>query len=215
MESTNSATANETLTSMMEGYKKQLSQVSEFYTNAFNSFSEKTKNMWNPMQSQNNLFFNNDMLKSMFIPFNGFGMNNGFSNPFMNLFSNPFDKMVKQVSDYNHNLVGSLTKQFDNTDSDGNAIADKYQKLVQERNEASKAYINTLAETFNKQMESTLVTNKKLQEDTNKQFESVLKLTQQFWADVLKTNQTPPLLPNFSKDGAATEIKKDKTIVKV
>jgi hypothetical protein len=64
-------------------------------------------------------------------------------------------------------------------------------------------------------MESTLVTNKKLQEETNKQFESVLKLTQQFWADVLKTNQTPPLLPNFSKDGAATEIKKDKTIVKV
>jgi hypothetical protein len=215
METTNSTTANDTLTSVMEGYKKQLSQVSEFYTNAFNSFSGQTKNMWNPMQSQNNLFFNNDILKSMFTPFNGFGMNNGFSNPFMNLFSNPFDKMVKQVSDYNHNLMGSLTKQFDNTNSDGNAIADKYQKLVQERNEASKAYINTLAETFNKQMESTLVTNKKLQEDTNKQFESVLKLTQQFWADVLKTNQTPPPLPNFSKDGATTEIKKDKTTVKV
>ena len=204
METTN---VNNVLTSMMEGYKKQLSQVSEFYTNAFNSFSGQSKNMWNPMQNQSNLFFNNDALKSMFTPFNGFGMNNGGSNP--------FDKMVKQVSDYNHNLMGSLTKEFDNNISDGNSIGDKYQKLVTERNEASKVYINTLAETFNKQMESTLAINKKLQEETNKQFESVLKHTQQFWADVLNMNQTPPPLPNFSKDGAATENKKDKTTVKI
>ncbi|MEO6302599.1 MAG: hypothetical protein ABIP51_05465 [Bacteroidia bacterium] len=212
METTN---ANNALTSMMEAYKKQLNQVSEFYTNMFNSFSGQSKSMWNPMQNQSNLFFNNDALKSMFTPFNGFGMNNGASNPFMNLFSNPFDRMVKQVSDYNHNLMGSLTKQFDNANSDGHSIGDKYQKLVQERNEASKVYINTLAETFNKQMESILATNKKLQEETNKQFEDVLKHTQQFWADVLNMNQTPPPLPNFSKDGAATEFKKDKSTVKV
>jgi len=207
METTNSTIVNNTLTSMMDGYKKQLSAVSDFYTNAFNSFSGQTKNMWNPMQNQSNLFFNNDALKSMFTPFNGFGKSNGVSNP--------FDKIVKQVSDYNHNLMGSLNKQFDNASSDGNPIGDKYQKLVEERNEVSKAYINTLAETFNKQMESAIVTNKKLQEETNKQFEEVLKHTQQFWADVLNMNQTPPPLPNFSKDGAATEPKKEKTFVKV
>ncbi|MEO5991625.1 MAG: hypothetical protein ABIP68_08320 [Ferruginibacter sp.] len=213
METVNSTTANNALTSMMEAYKKQLSQVSEFYTNAFSSLSGQSKNRWNPMQNQGNLFFNNDMLKSLFTPFNSFGINNSVSNPFMNLFSNPFDKMVKQVSDYNHNLMGSLTQQFNNTNSDGNGINDKYQKLVEERTEASKAYINTLAETFNKQMESTLAMNKKLQEETNKQFESVLKLTQEFWAGVLNVDQTSSSLPNFSKDGSS-EIKKDKTVVK-
>lgn len=215
METTNSTTANNALTSMMEGYKNQLSQVSNFYSNLFNSFSGQSKNMWNPMQNQNNLFFNNEALKSMFTPYSGFGMNNGMSNPFMNMLSNPFDKMVKQVSDYNHNLIGSLSKQFDNNNSDGSVIGDKYKKLVEERNDASKAYINTLAETFNKQMESTLATNKKLQEETNSQFENVVKLTQQFWNDVLKMNQTAPTLPNFSKDGAAVEIKKDKMSVKL
>ena len=215
METTNSTTENNTLTSMMEAYNKQLSQLSEFYTNAFNSFSGQNKNMWNPMQNHSNLFFNNDALKSMFTPFNGFGMNNGVSNPFMTLFSNPFEKTVKQVSDYNHNLMGSLTKEFGNNFSDGNSIGDKYQKLVEERNEASKVYINTLADTFNKQMESTLSINKKLQEETNIQFESVLKHTQQFWDGVLNMNQTPPPLPDFSKDGAATKIKKDNIFVKV
>jgi len=111
--------------------------------------------------------------------------------------------------------MGSLTKQFDNTSSDGNSIVEKYQKLVGERNEAAKVYINTLAETFNKQMEPTLATNKKLQEETNKHFESVLKLTQRFWTDALNMSQTPTPLPNYSKDGVTTEIKKDKLTVKV
>ena len=126
METTNSTTENNTLTSMMEGYKNQLSLVSELYTNAFNSFSGQTKNLWNPMQNQSNVFFNNDALKSMFTPFNGFGMNKGVSNPFMNFSSNSFDKMVKQISDYNHNLMDSLTKEFGNNTSDSNSIGDKY-----------------------------------------------------------------------------------------
>ena len=206
METTNTTTASNTITSMMDMYQKQLSQMTEFYTNAFNSFSGQSKNIWNPMQKQGNLFFNNDALKSFFTPFNGFRMNNGFSNP--------FDNVIKHVSDYNHNLMGSLSKDYNNTSSDGNVIGNKYQKLVEERSEVSKEYINTLADTFNKQMESMLVTNKKLQEETNKQFESVLKLSKQFWADVLNTNQIPPPLPNFSKDGAATDIKKEKAFVK-
>lgn len=213
METFNSTTASNAITSMMEGYKKQLSQVSEFYTNVFNSFSGQTKNIWNPMQNQGNLFFNNDILKSMLTPFNSFGINNIISNPFMNLFSNPFDKMIKQVSDYNHNLMGSLSQQLDNTNTDGNLITEKYQKLVEERTETSKEYIKGLAEAFNKQMESSLATNKKLQEETNKQFEDVLKLTQQFWSGVLDINHTSPPLNKFSKDGAM-EVRKDKTTVK-
>ena len=213
METTNSTTANNSITSMMEGFKKQLNQVSEFYTNAFESFSEQSKNRWNPMQNQSNLFFNNEALKSMFTHYSGFGMNNSMSNPFMSLFSNPFDKMVKQVSDYNNNLMGSLSKQLNNTNSDDNLINDKYQKLVEERTEASKAYINTLSETFNKQMESSLATNKKFQEETNKQFEDVLKLTQQFWASVLQINQTPTPMESLSKNSVA-ELKKEKIIVK-
>ncbi len=213
METTNSTSANNALTSMMEAYKNQLSQVSEFYTNAFNSFSGQSKNIWNPMQNQGNLFFNNSALKSMFTPFNGFGMNNTISNPFMNLFSNPFDKMVKHVSDYNHNLMGSLTTQLDNSNLNENLFTDKYQKLVEERTVASKEYIHGLAETFNKQMESSLATNKKLQEETNKQFEDVFKLTQQFWTGVLDMNQTSSPLNKFSKDGAV-EVRKDKTTVK-
>lgn len=213
METVNSTTANNALTSMMEAYKKQLNQVSEFYTNAFNSLSGQSKNMWNPMQNQSNMFFNNDALKSMLTPFNGFGMNNSISNPFMSLFSNPFDKMVKHVSDYNHNLMGSLGNQLNNANSDGNSINEKYKKLVEEGTEASKAYINTLTETFNKQMESSLATNKKLQEETNKQFEDIYKLTQQFWTGILNMNQASPSIDNFSKNGA-TEIKKDKSTTK-
>lgn len=204
MEATNSTTANNLLTSMMDGYQKQLNLVSEFYTNAFNSLTGQHKTLWNPTQNQSNLFFNNAGLKSLFSPFNGFVINNTIENP--------FKKMVKQISDYNHNLIMSLTNQFNNHSSE-NSTGINYQKLIEERNDASKNYINTLSETFNKQMEATLASNKKLQEETNKQLEEVLKSTQQFWSDTLKMKQNPPPLENFSKDGAATE--KDKTFVKV
>ncbi|MEI8137877.1 MAG: hypothetical protein WCH21_11180 [Bacteroidota bacterium] len=228
METTNSTPANETLlesakmankwfndatTSTMESYKKQLNLVSGYYSNFFNSFLGENKNIWNPTKNFADLFFNNnDSIKSMFIPFSGFGMNGAFSNQF----SNPFEKMIKQLTDYNQNLLGSFTKQFENGNSDWGVLNEKYQKTIEKEFEASKKLINTMVEGYNAQTESSLEAHKKLQEEINKQIGLVFKLNQEFWSEVLKTSQPPVALEKFSKDGAINDNKKQtKTSVNV
>jgi hypothetical protein len=208
METTNLSQSNEAATLMMEGFKKQLNLISGFYTNIFNSFSGKNENSWSPLQNNANLFFNNEALKSMFTPFNGFGMQGNFSNPFASLFSNPFDKINRQFTDYNKNLMSAFTNQSEIKNSDFGALNEKYKNTIEKELEASKNVISSIVESYNKQMEFSLEATKKLQEEINKQINIVFKLHQQFWSEALNAPQLSVALEKFSKDGVATDNKK-------
>lgn len=198
---------NDASSAMMDMYKKQTDMASSFYSNLFNSISGTNKNSTNPLANFSNPFSNgNDMMKNMFAPFNGFGMNS-FS-------SNPFEKVMKQLTDFNQNLLSSLNKPFGNGNQDFGALTENYKNVVEKEMETSKKMMGSLVEAYHKQMEFTMENNKKLQEEMNTQFNQLVKLTQQFWAGAVNNaEQLPHLIEKFSKDGVAGDKKQTKTTV--
>ncbi|MEO8762615.1 MAG: hypothetical protein ABI388_13225 [Bacteroidia bacterium] len=195
---------NDASSAMMDMYKKQTDMASSFYSNLFNSFSGANKNSFNPMANFSNPFSNNhDMMKNMFTPFNAFGMNTSSSNP--------FEKAIKQLTDFNQNLLSSLGKPFGNGNQDFGALTENYKNVVEKEVEASKKMIETLTAAYHKQMEFTMENNKKLQEEMSAQFNQLVKLTQQFWAGAVNNaEQLPHLIEKFSKDGVAGDKKQTK-----
>jgi hypothetical protein len=195
---------NDASSAMMDMYKKQADMASGFYSNLFNSFSGANKNSLNPMANFSNPFSNgNDMMKNMFAPFNAFGMTNSSSNP--------FEKAIKQLTDFNQNLLSSFGKPFGNGNQDFDALTENYKNVVEKEVEASKKMIETLTAAYHKQMEFTMENNKKLQEEMSAQFNQLVKLTQQFWAGAVNNaEQLPHLIEKFSKDGVAGDKKQTK-----
>ena len=101
---------NNTTKEMMEAYNKQLNLTTGFYTNFFNSVMGNNKS-WNGNMGSANSFLNNDLTKLFSVPFNGNG--SSFSNPF----STPFDKLYKQMMEYNSNMFSNLSNGIkSNTD---------------------------------------------------------------------------------------------------
>ncbi len=203
---------NDASSAMMDMFKKQAEMSSSFYSNLFNSFSGANKNSFNPMANFNNPFTSvfsnpfssdNDMMKNMFSPFNAFGMNSSFSNP--------FEKAIKQLTDFNQNLLTSFGKPFGNGNQDLGALTENYKNIVEKEMETSKKMMRSLVEAYHKQMEFTIENNKKLHEEMNAQFNQLLKLTQNFWAGAVNNaEQLPHVIENFSKDGAAGDKKQTR-----
>ncbi len=195
---------SDAVASMMDVYKKQFDVMSGFYSNLFNSFSGENKNNLNPTKNFTDLFFNNSSLKSLYTPFSSLGMNGGFSNPF----SNPFNNMFIQMKDYNQNLLGAFTKQFETGGIDSQSITDKYKKTIEKEIEASKHLMSSLSEAYNKRLEFSITESKKIQDEMNNQLKSMFEINQQFWAELFNTVKQEVVVDKFSKDGAATENKK-------
>jgi DnaJ-class molecular chaperone len=63
-------------------------------------------------------------------PFAGMGGEMGAS------FQEMFNNMFNQMKEYNQNLLGSFTKQFENGGTDSQSISDKYKKTVEKEIEA-------------------------------------------------------------------------------
>lgn len=191
---------SDAVASMMDVYKKQFDVMAGFYSNLFNSFSSENKNNLNPTKKFTDLFFNNSSLKSIYTPFSSSGMNGGFSNPFNNMFN--------QMKDYNQNLLGTFTKQLEMGGIDSQSISDKYKKTVEKEIEASKHLMSSLSEAYNKRLEFSITESKKIQDEMNNQLKSMFEINQQFWAELFNTAKQEVVVDKFSKDGAATENKK-------
>jgi len=196
---------SDAVASMMDVYKKQFDVMSGLYSNMFNSFSGENKNNLNPSKNFTELFFNNSSLKSLYTPFSSLGMNGGFTNPL----SHPFNNMFNQMKEYNQNLLGSFTKQFENNGSmDSQSITDKYKKTVEKEIEASKHLVSSLTDAYNKRLEFSMIESKKIQSELNSQLKSLFEINQQFWSELFNTAKQEMVVDKFSKDRAATENKK-------
>ena len=203
---------NDTNAAITDMYTKQLSLISGFYTNFFNSmmgankswgqdkgfmdmfqnnsfsklftnpFSVGANNFQNPFIS---MFQNNEMSKSFSNPINSFG--NSFQNPFLT----SVEKVYSQMADYNRNLFTAFSKENSGQNVDLNEISKKYKDTVDSRLEASKNMLKSATEAYNKQFDSVIESNKKMIEEINTQFSSVVKQTQKFWADILQVEKAP------------------------
>ena len=186
---------------IMDFYTKQFNVVTGFYKNLFESFSTVNKG-WNNTPDFSNNFLNNDLTKSFATPFNG--MSNNFANPFQPT----FDKLYKQMVDYNTTMFTNLTNGLKSS-TDVSEISKKYQNEINTRIEASKNILKTASDAYNKQANFSIENNKNTMEEMNNQFDVMVKQNQKFWSDLMTSTQTPiNKAEETVKDSISPEIKK-------
>ena len=172
---------NNTNAVMTDMYKKQMDLTTSFYNNLFGSKLGNT-NMWNQNSGFPNMFSNNmDMTKWFSNPFTNFSATS-MQNPFMS----PFDKTMKQMTEFSRHLLSVFSSKGNNM----GAMSEEYKETIETRLEASKEIFNTISEAFKKQLESSLETNKKVTEEMSNQFNLVMKQNQKFWTDLLNAQHT-------------------------
>jgi len=177
---------NNTNAVMTEMYKKQMDLTTSFYNNLFGSKLGNT-NMWNQNSAFPTMFSNNmDMAKWFSNPFANFSAM-GMQNPFMS----SFDKTMKQMTEFNQNLLSVFTNGFSGKGNNMGAMSEEFKETIETRLEASKEIFTTISEAFKKQLESSMETNKKIIEEMSNQFNLVMKQNQKIWTDLLNTYQTP------------------------
>jgi hypothetical protein len=167
---------------LLDAYKKQMELMSDLYSNMFNSFSNQNRNIWNPVKDYADLFWNNADLKYPRMPFSNFSNGNA-ANPF----SISFDKIFRQISDQNQNLVDSFAKQFEEWTSNLNNLNGKYRQLVEKRMEISKEMLDASIDSYHKQVEFAVESNKKLAQELAEQANVLFRANQKFWTDITST----------------------------
>ncbi len=168
----------------MNIYSKQLIAASEFYSNYFNSFFEIAKNSWNPFKQNNNLYSGNgDGTKFGFMSFPNFNGTNGASNQW----SDTLEKLLKQMVNYNQNLMTMFSEKVDKDGLDWASISSKFSKNTEDLFQSVKRIQNSFLEASDDQIEFSKETNKKLQEDINKELTYITKQNQKFWSDFLNS----------------------------
>ena len=186
---------------IMDFYTKQFNVVTGFYKNLFESFSTVNKG-WNNTPDFSNNFLNNDLTKAFAMSFSG--MSNNFANPFQPT----FDKLYKQMIDYNTTMFTNLTNGLKSS-TDVSEISKKYQNEINTRIEASKNILKTASDAYNKQANFSIENNKNTMEEMNNQFDVMVKQNQKFWSDLMTSTQAPiNKAEETIKDSISPEIKK-------
>ena len=176
---------NNTNAFLMETYNKQLDLTTSLYSN-FLSSTLGNRNGWNRGGGFPNMFSNFDMTKWFSNPFANFS-GTAFSNPFLA----PFDLVMKQVLEFDQNLLSAFTNGVRGKDINWNPLSEEYKDALATRLETSKKIFNIISEATGKQLESSMETNKKMMEEISLLSNSVLAQNQKFWDGVLKTYQVP------------------------
>jgi hypothetical protein len=186
---------------IMSFYTQQLNVATSFYKNLFDSFSTG-KTGWNNAPD----FLNNDFTKAFSMPYSGLTSN--LANPFMPT----FDKLFKQLSDYNTTMFTNLTNGF-GVNTDMSEISKTYQDTIATRIESYMSFLKTANEAFGKQLEYSVDSNKKAMEDMNTQFQLMVEQNQNLWADLLAASR--PAKDNTGKpgkDSISPELKKRTSV---
>jgi hypothetical protein len=195
---------NDSPKEIMDFYTKQLNVATGFYKNIFDSFLNGNKG-WNNSSDFSNGFLNNDH-KAFAMPFNG--MNSNFANPFVPT----FDKVYKQMVDYNTTMSTNLTNGL-KANADMSEISKKYQDALNTRIEVSKSILKTATEAYNKQLDLSMENNKNVLEEINGQVNVMVNQSQKFWSDLTTSIQVPITKEEkIAKDSISPEIKKRTSI---
>ncbi len=184
---------NDSNSALMNIYKKQMDLTAGFYNNLFNSSIGNT-----------NGFVHNSSTPKMFA---NMDMAQWFTNPFANFsatnLQNPFLTSIEKIMEFNQKLLSPFTNGIQNKGTNPESMNEEYKKLLEVRLKDSKEMLNTVAETFNKQLESSVETNKKTMEEISNQFSLAMKQNQKLLTDMLNTQQILPVT-NEKKENEAS-----------
>jgi hypothetical protein len=173
---------NEINSTAMDIYSKQLNLVSSFYKNLFNSFPWVNKNVWNA-NIDFTKYFGADGASKLFTPFNWFK-----TNDYLGYFFKPqSEDLLSKIIEFNNNWFTELQKQFKIMQINWAELSEKMQEIIMEEWKTTYSSINSLIETYNKQADFSIESNKKIMEKINNQFDLAAKQSEKFWSDVLKT----------------------------
>jgi hypothetical protein len=189
---------------MMDAYRKQMDFYNTTFGDYFNSMAGESKNAMNPAKTFMDLTFGNNPFKWMFYPANSFGSAS---------FTNPFDKMFKQLSDFNQNAIGVFNQQFERGNADLEILIEEYQEKFNKQSEIIKEMLYSISNSYSKQTESYLKTTSDLQEELIKKINLLIKLNQEFWSDMSKSYQIQFDVEAFSEDGNSEKKKSSKVNV--
>ena len=104
-----------------------------------------------------------------------------------NLFTTQFEALREQMVKFNTNWVTTLQKQFQDVQNNWGELSGKSQEIIEEKWGTTSNIITSMIEAYNKQMNFSVESNKKLMEEINSQLNLVTKQNEKFWADILKT----------------------------
>lgn len=129
-------------------YENQLKNRYDIYNTLFSSFLN-SKNNWNPDANYSDMLFkNNTFIKSMETAMNG--INDGRS--YYDELGKTIDNMLKQMVELDHNLFTLFNKEVQLTETDWNRTAEKFQKAVENRINASRGIIKKNMEILNERL---------------------------------------------------------------
>ena len=193
---------NNTNSVMTDMYKKQMEVATGFYNNLLNS-GLGHNNPWSQNTAIQNMFPSMDTSKWFANPLTNFSTGN-----MQNQFVAPMENGMKQMMEFNQNLISAFTNGIDNNKTNLGTIGEEYKETINSRFEASKEILNSISEAFNKQSESTLEMNQKTVNEISDQFNKVMKQNQKLWSDMLSTWQGTLNNEEKTKEPVSNEIKK-------
>lgn len=167
---------------MMDIYKNQFNRSSGFYSGFFNTIWGNN-NGWGGNKDVADMFFSNNLMKLFLSPFS-VGVTS-FTSPYLAT----VDKMFKQMVEYNQNMFSFFSNEMKNSELDWNAISKEYKETVEYRFEATKAIVDNIAQTMEKQQKHSVEAHKKMVEEITHELNSVMKRNQKFWAYMVQMNQ--------------------------
>lgn len=171
---------------MIDSYKKQLDTVFGFYKNIFNSAIGAGRNNWGSDLNVNPFLTANNSFKSFFSPLSWLKTDGEYTGQLTSVYENFF----REVSEFNKNWLGAFQNTYNLGHSASVELNEKYQQLLEERRNATKSAMDSLTETYNKQLDFSVESNKKMISELNKQMERVIKSNAEFWNGVVKTYGT-------------------------
>ena len=90
---------------------------------------------------------------------------------------------------------------MENKNFDWNSFNAKYSKRNEDLFESTKKILNSCIESANKNMETLMEANKKLQEEIGRELTTMTKKNQEFWSGILDTSTNKPQEKEYSFDG--------------
>jgi hypothetical protein len=179
---------NEMGSAMFNIYNRQLNLAFDFYRNLFNSFSSETKtsaeNKTNGTNHSNFVppFLNpGSMFSTLFRPFKMDGNSN-------NVFSSQYENMDRQANEFTTGMINTFQKEIQQTQRSWSEWNEKCSSIAEDSLRANQDLLNTMAESYFRQINSLMELNKKLFAESGRQFGSFVKQTERNGSD--KTGET-------------------------
>jgi ribosomal protein S17E len=173
---------NSSVSAMMDMYKKQLNMVFDFYNNIFNSTMNAGKAKSNFNWNLNPFLTGSNNHKLIFNPLSWLRADGEYTNTPISVYQNFF----KEISDFNKNWLDAFQSTYNLRQNDWGELNEEYQQLLEDNRTAVKDMTDNLINSYNKQLDFSVESNKKLLSELNRLMEKAVRSNLEFWENSIK-----------------------------